>query len=168
MVNEDLQVELDLVIEFDELDKSIELASDSIFTDFVADGLLELRNELEEASESAMQQVAEATRSLQQQYIAMHGNYRTGRLLESITVEGGGNSYSVGTNIDHFYPTVIEKGRRDVYPIDHPYLQWVNLDGSWVRTKHSSAVAPSPFVEPTIQIINQRIPVTFKEELKNV
>ena len=84
--------------------------------------------------------------------IAGNGSIFNGDLLKSIEIEEEGDySYVVGTNIEHFYPLCVEKGRGEVKPINAPFLQWQNLDGSWVRTHYSSPAKPRPFVKPAYE-----------------
>ena len=77
----------------------------------------------------------------------------------------GDYSYVVGTNIEHFYPLCVEKGRGEVKPINAPFLQWQNLDGSWVRTHYSRPAKPRPFVKPTYETIKSEAIDIVKEEI---
>lgn len=95
-----------------------------------------------------------------QRIISQQRSFNTGEMANSIMIEEQGNTAIVGTTArssDGFpYPLSVEFGRKEVVPIRAKVLRWINEDGMTVFSKYSSAVAPRPFVEPSInETLNQ-------------
>lgn len=147
---DELTIETSVELDTSDLDKANSLASLDYFSDALRDTLDDITNDITERSETLGEKLSQRAKSLQELMIGLNGTIGHGDLLNSITVESNGeNSYLVGTNITHFYPLVVEKGRTAVEPVSAPFLQWQNLDGSWVRTKYSRPFSGKPYVEPS-------------------
>lgn len=127
----------------------------------LGDMLNDFKKDVENEIKNGTKEIAEQTKSIQEQIISMNGSVASGQLLNSIEIEQTSEfNYIIGTSITDFYPLTIENGRDDVYPVNAKYLHFVAKDGTEVFTKHSRATKPKPFVEPTfIRIQNEAISI---------
>ena len=132
------------------------------FTDIIEylEGKLEETNELVDPTAEA---VAESL-SAYQSAIIKTKHYATGMMANSVDVmKDGEGVYLVGntaTSVDGFpYPLAIETGRREVYPINAKALRWFDGGdyGSPIFAKKSSAVKEDPFVDYSIQNLQDAI-----------
>lgn len=163
--------------DFKSFDKSLELiASDEIlskcFTEAI-EHLGEKRKELESQSDALAYRVSEYLSSFQSQIIAMK-KVDTGMAKNSVDImKESLSSYLVGntaTSVEGFpYPLAIEKGRKEVRPIDARALRWWDKDtGEIVFSKKSKAVAPYPFVDGSIRKTEGKVSEAVDEYLNKV
>lgn len=115
---------------------------------------------IEEGSKVGAETIAETVKSLQELAIATNATFTTtssGGLLRSIEIEEDSEtSYTIGTNISHFYPLCVEKGRREVRPVVAKSLHWFTLSGTEIFSKYSSPAPPRPFVKPAYEQTKSR------------
>ena len=148
----ELDTEVNVDVDTSELDELIDLLGDNPVFKPAVDIAERFKKGIKEGSKEGASKIAERVKSLQELMIAGNGSIFNGDLLESIEVEENSEySYVIGTTIEHFYPLCVEKGRGEVVPVNAPFLQWQNLDGSWVRTLYSSPAEPKPFVKPAYE-----------------
>ena len=162
----ELDTEVNVNIDTSELDEFIEfLNGDEIFKPAV-EMAENYKKGIVEGSKAGASKIAKTVKSLQETAIATNATIFSGKLLNSIEIEDESEtSYLIGTNIEHFYPLCVEKGRGEVRPINAPFLQWQNLDGSWVRTFYSSPAPPRPFVKPAFEETQSRAIGIVKEAI---
>lgn len=118
----------------------------------IVESLQSTKKQLVDIEQPVSYAVAERLQS-NQEIIISTKHYITGMMANSVDISQDGNDYLVGNtamSVDGFpYPLAIETGRREVFPVEKKVLRWFS-GGSVVFSKHSSAVGPDPFVEPSI------------------
>lgn len=157
------------IIEHDLDDAIARVESDPILSK--ASGLINLLNDkktqLENLKEPVSYAVADKLSSNQEMIISSK-HYITGMMANSVDIMQDGEDYLVGNtamSIDGFpYPLSIEKGRREVYPIDKSVLRWFN-GSTPVFSKHSKSVPADPFVKPSIEDTRYDIEQIVSNEL---
>lgn len=164
--------ELDTIVNVDvdtsELDTLIDMLSDNPVFKPAIEIAERYKKGIIEGSKEGASEIAKRVKSLQELMISGNGSIFSGDLLNSIEIEQEGEySYVIGTTIEHFYPLCVEKGRGEVRPINAPFLQWQNLDGSWVRTMYSSPAQPKPFVKPAYEQTESEAIDIVKTEIYN-
>ena len=163
---DELDTNVNLTVDTSQLDALIDLLGDNPVFKPAVDIAEKFKKGIQEGSKEGASKIANRIKSLQELMIAGNGSIFNGDLLKSIEIEQEGDySYVVGTNIEHFYPLCVEKGRGEVKPINAPFLQWQNLDGSWVRTHYSRPAKPRPFVKPTYETIKSEAIDIVKEAI---
>ena len=165
---EELNTIVNVNIDTGELDQLINfLNNDPIFQPAV-DIAINYKNGIVEGSKAGAQIIAQTNKSLQELAIATNATMFTNRLLNSIDIEQESDtSYLIGTNITHFYPLCVEKGRREVRPIRAKYLHWFTLSGTEIFSKYSSPAPPRPFVKPAFEETSKRAMDIVKEAIYN-
>lgn len=158
-------------IHHEDIDKSIDVLQSNEISASVFDELISMLEERKEALQNIQNPLAEAVaenlQSHQEQIISMK-HYHTGMMMNSVDISQDGDGvYLVGntaTSVDGFpYPLAIETGRREVYPINAKCLRWWDKNsGEIVFAKRSSAVAPDPFVQYSVDMTEEAI-----EEIAN-
>ena len=144
----------------DELEQSLSIINnDSILSECFGDVfeyLQEKKKETEKLVDPTALAVSESLSAYQSAIIKMK-HYKTGMMANSVDVMHDGDGvYLVGNtamSVDGFpYPLAIEKGRREVTPVDAKVLRWFEggLGGTPVFSKRSRAVKADPFVQPSI------------------
>ena len=168
---DELDTRVNVNLNTDELDELIEvLGEDPIFQP-----ALEIaeryKNGITEGAKLGAKTIAETVKSLQELAIATNATFTTtenGGLIRSIEIEDESDTtYLVGTNITHFYPLCVEKGRREVRPIRAKYLHWFTLSGTEIFSKYSSPAPPRPFVKPAFEETEKRAADIVKEAIYN-
>ena len=168
---------------WDELDTSVDVETDTRELDdlinfFKDDPVFSpgveiaenFKKAIKKGSENGAYKVADFNRSLQELAIAMHGNLgKPPKLINSIKVEKKtATSYLVGTNIAHFYPLCVEKGRREVRPKKKGgWLRWWTLSGKIVFAKKSKESKPYPFVKTAYEQTSREVVDIIKTEIYN-
>ena len=160
----ELDTEVNVNLNTDELDELIEvLGNGSIFQPAV-EIALRYKNGIIEGAKT----IAQVDKSLQELAIATNAIMFSNKLLNSIEItEESETNYLIGTNITHFYPLCVEKGRREVRPIRAKYLHWFTLSGTEIFSKYSSPAPPRPFVKPAFEETNNRAVDIVKEAIYN-
>ncbi|WP_296874612.1 hypothetical protein [uncultured Methanobrevibacter sp.] len=123
---------------------------------------------LEDGSKLGARKIAETNKSLQELAIATNATFTNagGGLLRSIEIqEESDTSFIIGTNITHFYPLCVEKGRGEVRPIKAKALHWFTLSGDEVFSQYSSPAPPRPFVKPAYEETTNRAVDIVKEAI---
>ena len=157
---DELDTKVNVSLNTDELDELIQILND----DPVLKPALEIaeryKKGIEEGSKIGAKTIAETVKSLQELAIATNATFTTtenGGLLRSIEIEDESDtSYVIGTNITHFYPLCVEKGRGEVRPVNKKYLHWFTLSGDEIFSKYSSPAPPRPFVKPAYEETTNR------------
>ena len=164
----ELDTEVNVNLNTDGLDELIEvLGNDSIFQPAV-EIALRYKNGIIEGAKSGAKTIAQVDKSLQELAIATNATMFSNKLLNSIEItEESETNYLIGTNITHFYPLCVEKGRREVRPIRAKYLHWFTLSGTEIFSKYSSPAPPRPFVKPAFEETNNRAVDIVKEAIYN-
>ena len=164
----ELDTEVNVNLNTDELDELIEvLGNGSIFQPAV-EIALRYKNGIIEGAKSGAKTIAQVDKSLQELAIATNAIMFSNKLLNSIEItEESETNYLIGTNITHFYPLCVEKGRREVRPIRAKYLHWFTLSGTEIFSKYSSPAPPRPFVKPAFEETNNRAVDIVKEAIYN-
>lgn len=123
---------------------------------------------IEEGCKQGAVELAERTKSLQELYIGLNGSIATGALVQSIDiVQSSEGYYLIGTDIIHFYPLCVEKGRRDVYPIRAKALHYFTLSGVEIFSKHSGPAPAKPFVQPAFEAVKGEAEETVWRNIAN-
>lgn len=153
---DELDIEVTVELDTSDLDEAISIASGDYFTDLVVDELESIKNELTVKSDELANTLAGRAKSLQELMISLNGTIGHGGLLNSISVEDNGDkSYLIGTNITHFYPLVVEKGRGEVRPVFARYLHYFTLSGKEIFSKYSKPFAGKPYVQPAYESLTR-------------
>ena len=168
---DELDTEVNVNLNTDELDELIDfLSGDEIFAPAV-EMALRYKNGIVEGGKTGAKSIAEVNKSLQELAIATNATFTTtenGGLLRSIEIEyKSDTNYIVGTNITHFYPLCVEKGRREVRPIRAKFLHWFTLSGIEIFSKRSSPAPPRPFVKPAFEETTNRAKDIVSEAIYN-
>ena len=154
---DELDTEVNINLNTSELDDLIDLLGDDEIFKPAVEIALRYKNGIEEGSKIGARKIAEVDKSLQELAIATNATMFSDRLLNSIEIEQQSESnYIIGTNITHFYPLCVEKGRREVKPIRAKYLHWFTLSGKEIFSKYSSPAPPRPFVKPAFEETSNR------------
>ena len=166
---DELDTKVNINLNTDELDEFIEfLESDPIFEPAV-ELAHKYRNGIVEGSKIGAKRVSETNKSLQELAIATNATFTStsnGSLLRSIEIEEESEtSFIIGTNIAHFYPLCVEKGRSEVRPVYKKVLHWYTLSGDEVFSKYSSPAPPRPFVKPAFEETTSRAVDIVKEAI---
>lgn len=118
----------------------------------IGEWINEKEQQLKSLEQPVANAIAEQLKSNQEMIIAAK-HVNTGMMAGSVEITQDGSDVLVGntaTSVDGFpYPLAIETGRREVYPVEKSVLRWFE-GGQPVFAKRSGAVAPDPFVEPSI------------------
>ena len=124
----ELDTNINVSLDTSELDDLIQvLSDDSIFAPAV-EIAERYKKGLEDGSKVGARKIAETNKSLQELAIATNATMASMNLLNSIEIqEESDTSFIVGTNITHFYPLCVEKGRGEVRPIRAKALHWFTL-----------------------------------------
>ena len=105
---------------------------------------------IENGVENAVEELSEEIADFQRNTLISNGNVKTGKLLNSITVNVKGLSSTIGSTLDGYAPFVIEYGRDEVYPINAQCLHYIS-DGKEYFVKNVSAYSGNPYVETSYQ-----------------
>ena len=168
---DELDTKVNVNLNTSELDELIQvLDGDSVFKPAV-EIAQRYKKGIEEGSKIGAKTIAETNKSLQELVIATNATFTTaenGGLLRSIEIEEESDTtFIIGTNITHFYPLCVEKGRREVRPVYKKFLHWYTLSGDEVFSKYSSPAPPRPFVKPAYEQTNSRAVDIVKEAIYN-
>ena len=125
---DELDTEVNVTLDTVELDELIDFfANDPIFEPAV-EIAQRYKNGIIEGSKAGAKAIAEVDKSLQELAIATNATMFSNNLLNSIEItKESETNYIIGTNITHFYPLCVEKGRREVRPIRAKFLHWLLL-----------------------------------------
>ena len=164
----ELDTEVNVNLNTDELDELIEvLGNDPIFQPAV-EIAQRYKNGIIEGAKTGAKTIAQVDKSLQELAIATNATMFSNKLLNSIEItEESETNYIIGTNITHFYPLCVEKGRREVRPIRAKFLHWFTLSGTEIFSKYSSPAPPRPFVKPAYEETSNRAVDIVKEAIYN-
>lgn len=164
----ELDTEVNVNLNTDELDELIEvLTNDPIFQPAV-EIAQRYKNGIIEGAKTGAKTIAQVDKSLQELAIATNATMFSNKLLNSIDItEESETNYIIGTNITHFYPLCVEKGRREVRPIRAKFLHWFTLSGTEIFSKYSSPAPPRPFVKPAYEETSNRAVDIVKEAIYN-
>ena len=166
----ELDTEVKVSLDTSELDDLIQfLGEDPIFRPAV-EIAERYKKGIEEGSKVGARKIAETDKSLQELAIATNATFTNanGGLLRSIEIdEKSDTDYVIGTNITHFYPLCVEKGRGEVRPIRAKALHWFTLSGIEIFSQYSSPAPPRPFVKPAYEETNNRAIDIVKEAIYN-
>lgn len=164
----ELDTEVNVNLNTDELDELIEvLGNDPIFQPAV-EIAQRYKNGIIEGAKTGAKTIAQVDKSLQELSIATNATMFSNKLLNSIEItEESETNYIIGTNITHFYPLCVEKGRREVRPIRAKFLHWFTLSGTEIFSKYSSPAPPRPFVKPAFEETSNRAVDIVKEAIYN-
>jgi len=165
---DELDTEVNVNLDTGELDDLIDvLGSDPIFEPAV-EIAQRYKNGIIEGSKTGAKAIAEVDKSLQELAIATNATMFSNNLLNSIEItKESETNYIIGTNITHFYPLCVEKGRREVRPIRAKFLHWFTLSGKEIFSKYSSPAPPRPFVKPAFEETSNRAVDILKVEIYN-
>lgn len=168
---DELDTKVNVNLNTNELDELIQvLNNDPVFAPAI-EMAERYKKGIEDGSKLGARKIAETDKSLQELAIATNGTFTTssnGGLLRSIEIEEESDtSYVIGTNITHFYPLCVEKGRGEVRPIRAKVLHWFTLSGVEIFSKYSSPAPPRPFVKPAFEETSNRAIDIVKEEIFN-
>ena len=168
---DELDTKVNVNLNVNDLDELIEfLKDDDIFAPAV-EIAERYKNGITEGAKQGAKRIAETVKSLQELAIATNATFTTtenGGLLKSIEIEEESEtSYVVGTNITHFYPLCVEKGRGEVRPIYKKFLHWYTLSGDEIFSKYSSPAPARPFVKPAFEEASNRASDIVKEAIYN-
>ena len=154
---DELDTEVNVNLNTDELDELIEVLGDDPIFEPAVEIAKRYKKGIEEGAKTGAKTIAQVDKSLQELAIATNATMFSNKLLNSIEItEESETNYIIGTNITHFYPLCVEKGRREVRPIRAKYLHWFTLSGNEIFSKYSSPAPPRPFVKPAFEETNNR------------
>ena len=133
-----------------------ELESANTQFDSINDIMSKMASNIRNGAENGAEELAHNIQNLEKQYLVLNGNYLTGELYNSIETEGGSLSYTIGSTLDGYSPSVIEYGRTDVYPQTASVLHYYDArEGMEIFSHHSSAYKGDPYVEPSAEDARQ-------------
>ena len=154
---DELDTEVNVNLNTDELDELIEVLGDDPIFEPAVEIAKRYKKGIEDGAKTGAKTIAQVDKSLQELAIATNATMFSNKLLNSIEItEESETNYIIGTNITHFYPLCVEKGRREVRPIRAKYLHWFTLSGNEIFSKYSSPAPPRPFVKPAFEETNNR------------
>jgi hypothetical protein len=154
---DELDTEVNVNLNTDELDELIEVLGDDPIFEPAVEIAKRYKKGIEDGAKTGAKTIAQVDKSLQELAIATNATMFSNKLLNSIEItEESETNYIIGTNITHFYPLCVEKGRREVRPIIAKYLHWFTLSGNEIFSKYSSPAPPRPFVKPAFEETNNR------------
>jgi hypothetical protein len=120
-------------------------------------------------SEDGTELLAEKIANMQRQFLAVGGHILTGELYNSISSEGGGLSYTIGSTLgeDEYSPSVIEYGRGPVYPIHCQFLHYFNMrTNEEVFSRYSKPYEGDPYVAPSAEFGEQIAQETLMDSIR--
>ncbi len=168
---DELDTKVNVNLNTNDLDDLIEVLGDDPIFQPALEIAQRYKKGIEEGSKIGAKTIAETDKSLQELAIATNATFTTtdnGGLLRSIEIEDESDtSYIIGTNITHFYPLCVEKGRREVRPVTAKALHWFTLSGTEIFSKYSSPAPPRPFVKPAYEQTKSRAVDIVKEAIYN-
>lgn len=165
---DELDTEVTVELDTTELDDLINVLSNDPIFQPALEIAERYKKGLEEGSKIAAIKIAETDKSLQELAIATNSTMMSMSLLNSIEIEEESETdYIIGTNMTHFYPLCVEKGRREVRPIRAQFLHWFTLSGIEIFSKYSSPAPPRPFVKPAFEETTNRAIDIVKEAIYN-
>ena len=177
---DELDTELTVVNDVSALDDIVKECNGEfadIFQEVIQDAET-LKTAIDEGSQLGLEITANRLMSRESRY-ATDSSHRaensraSGRLASSITVEGGGYQYTVGTTIDEIYPMSVEYGRGEVHPIPpNTRLRFYGQDGYLIYPLMSAEAPPYPFVQPAydevVELVEGEGFGVFREVCKNI
>ena len=165
---DELDTEINVNLNTEELDELIDLLGDDPIFEPAVEIAKRYKKGIEEGAKTGAKTIAQVDKSLQELAIATNATMFSNKLLNSIEItEESETNYIIGTNIAHFYPLCVEKGRREVVPIRAKFLHWFTLSGNEIFSKYSSPAPPRPFVKPAFEETNNRAVDIVKEAIYN-
>ena len=165
---DELDTEVNVNLNTEELDELIEVLGDDPIFEPAVEIANRYKKGIEEGAKTGAKTIAQVDKSLQELAIATNATMFSNKLLNSIEItEESETNYVIGTNITHFYPLCVEKGRREVVPIRAKFLHWFTLSGNEIFSKYSSPAPPRPFVKPAFEETNNRAVGIVKEAIYN-
>ena len=165
---DELDTEVNVNLNTEELDELIEVLGDDPIFEPAVEIAKRYKKGIEEGAKTGAKTIAQVDKSLQELAIATNATMFSNKLLNSIEItEESETNYIIGTNITHFYPLCVEKGRREVVPIRAKFLHWFTLSGNEIFSKYSSPAPPRPFVKPAFEETNNRAVDIVKEAIYN-
>lgn len=154
---DELDTEVNVNLNTDELDELVEVLGDDPIFGPAVEIAKRYKKGIEEGAKTGAKTIAQVDKSLQELAIATNATMFSNKMLNSIEItEESETNYIIGTNITHFYPLCVEKGRREVRPIRAKYLHWFTLSGNEIFSKYSSPAPPRPFVKPAFEETSNR------------
>ena len=154
---DELDTEVNVNLNTDELDELIEVLGDDPIFEPAVEIAKRYKKGIEDGAKTGAKTIAQVDKSLQELAIATNATMFSNKLLNSIEItDESETNYIIGTNITHFYPLCVEKGRMEVRPIRAKYLHWFTLSGNEIFSKYSSPAPPRPFVKPAFEETNNR------------
>lgn len=165
---DELNTNVDVILDISQLDSLIEtLNNDPVLSPAVSIAE-QFKKGIENGAKKGALKIAKTNKSLQELAIATNASMFTNKLLNSIDIEQKDDySYIVGTNITHFYPLCVEKGRKEVRPVFKKVLHYFTLSGVEIFSKYSRPAQPRPFVKPAYDNTKSRANDIVKEEIYN-
>ena len=152
----ELTTRVTVEVDTSEIDNAISIMNSGLLADTgIVEQLEAQKEKLESIREPVAQAVAEALQSNQEMIISSK-HFITGTMMNSVDIMVDGEDRLVANtaeSTDGFpYPLAIEKGRREVTPVDAKVLRWFEggVGGTPVFSKRSRAVKADPFVQPSI------------------
>lgn len=100
---------------------------------------------LESNVPNILDQLAIDSQQLQQEALSKYGSIVTGKLYESISISGGGNTRDIGTDL--FYARYVNDGRGPVYAKNAKCLHFITKGGVEIFTKSVGPASPRPYIE---------------------
>ena len=165
---DELDTEVNVNLNTKELDELIEVLGDDPIFEPAVEIAKRYKKGIEEGAKTGAKTIAQVDKSLQELAIATNATMFSNKFLNSIEItEESETNYIIGTNITHFYPLCVEKGRREVVPIRAKFLHWFTLSGNEIFSKYSSPAPPRPFVKPAFEETSQRAVDIVKEMIYN-
>ena len=165
---DELDTEVNVNLNTEELDELIDVLGDDPIFEPAVEIANRYKKGIEEGAKTGAKTIAQVDKSLQELAIATNATMFSNKLLNSIEItEESETNYVIGTNITHFYPLCVEKGRREVVPIRAKFLHWFTLSGNEIFSKYSSPAPPRPFVKPAFEETNNRAVDIVKEAIYN-
>ena len=165
---DELDTELTVVNDVSALDDIVKECNGEfadIFQEVIQDAET-LKTAIDEGSQLGLEITANRLMSRESRY-ATDSSHRaensraSGKLASSITVEGGGYQYTVGTTIDEIYPMAVEYGREEAARF-----------ASFFAGLSSAEAPPYPFVQPAydevVELVEGEGFGVFREVCKNI
>ena len=112
--------------------------------------LSKVSKKIEDGVTNAVEELSDEIANFQKNTLISNGNVKTGKLLNSIVANVKGLSSTIGSTLDGYSPSVIEYGRKEVYPVNAQCLHYIS-DGKEYFVKSVSAYEGNPYVQPSYE-----------------
>lgn len=130
----------------------------------INDEISDMLGKIEYASKAIIPTAAQWSKEFQQRAIVENDSIITGALTNSININAGENSATIGTGI--FYAEYVHDGRGPVYAKNKKVLHFVTKNGVEVFTKSVGPAAPRPWLNTSSSMLEKKLDEIISDVLE--